>query len=313
MIDFDPKNWTLEERLTALVAYFDIFGQGLDKDFIERNIFGDNKFKWTDIEIIVRDSEHLAIVDEKVCLRFRTEPTKEQANGKTADHLIKKALKSAKIFRRIPFVEYVAVCNYLPLGIAEENSDIDLFIVSRPGRIFLTRLFTTLILHLSGQRRYGTKIDGRFCLSFYANADNLNFQTLLLTPYDIYFAFWVLALCPIYGQERFYRKIQQDNSPWMERYFDNYQARFSSNSTLWKGKSFMAGFLERVLAGKLGNRLEAQLEKYFIRRHQRKLKYLTEDASVEVSSKWLKFHNHDRRKYYRDQFESRLKRIGVFQ
>jgi hypothetical protein len=312
MIDFDPKNWSLEKRLTALVAYFDIFGLGMDKEFIQRNIFGDNQFQWSEIEKIVQDSEELALIDGKVYLRARKEALGNHTGQDRANYLLKKALKWGKIFRIIPFVEYAAVCNYLPLGIAEEDSDIDLFIVARPGRIFLTRFFTTLVMHLSGQRRYAKKINGRFCLSFYANADNLNFQPLLLAPYDIYFIFWILALFPVYDREHLHQRIRENNSDWMEEYFTDYQARFRDKSPALKGKSIAARCLEWILAGKIGNLLEAFLEKYFVKRHQRKLKYLTEEASVEVSSKWLKFHNHDRRKYFRDQFELRLKRIGVF-
>ena len=41
--------------------------------------------------------------------------------------------------RAIPFVEMIAVCNNLAYDNASEQSDIDLFIVVKPGRMWLTR------------------------------------------------------------------------------------------------------------------------------------------------------------------------------
>ena len=100
MIDFDPKKWTLEERLMTLVAYFDIFGLGLDQDFIKRNIFGNNKFEWTDIKKIVQESSELVLIDEKVYLKFRSDRHYTQNNQEQVGFLLKKALKWGKLFRK---------------------------------------------------------------------------------------------------------------------------------------------------------------------------------------------------------------------
>ncbi len=52
----------------------------------------------------------------------------------------------------------VAVVNSLAMHASDTDSDIDLFIVSDPNRMWLVRILSTFIFHILGVRRYGSKI-----------------------------------------------------------------------------------------------------------------------------------------------------------
>lgn len=54
----------------------------------------------------------------------------------------------AWIFRWIPFVEEVYLCNSLALTQADRGSDIDVFVVLRRGRMFLARAILLFVFHI---------------------------------------------------------------------------------------------------------------------------------------------------------------------
>jgi hypothetical protein len=57
------------------------------------------------------------------------------------------------------------------MNCASENSDIDLFIITSPDRLWLTRLMVTFIFQVLGKRKTAKKHKDNFCLSFFATTD----------------------------------------------------------------------------------------------------------------------------------------------
>lgn len=286
------------------LAYFDVFGFGLSLKDLSKFILGekdaqtDNHLK---IELIKLKNEIINI-EGKYFLK-----NSNPAGLFNANEVLTKAMNSAKWFEYIPFVEFVAVCNYLPIGIADQESDIDVLIVTKVNRIFIARLFTTVVLHVLRLRRHGKRVRGRFCLSFYVNEAFLDFSDLLIDN-DIYFAYWLLALHPIYGDISIYENIQSENQNWLKAFFAE---KRTGKFELINNKSFIKNVIEKFLSKKLGNWLEALLTRFFIARNNSKSKEFGRTSSIVVSSKRLKFHNNDRRMFYRDAFYERLKRLGL--
>ena len=64
-----------------------------------------------------------------------------------------RALRKLRIFRHIPFVEFVLVAGSMAMDTANDNSDVDIIVGARFGRIFTARLATALTLGLFGWRR----------------------------------------------------------------------------------------------------------------------------------------------------------------
>jgi predicted nucleotidyltransferase len=76
--------------------------------------------------------------------------------------------RAVGLLRATPFVEMIALTGSMAEGRARAESDIDLFIQTKPGRIWTTRVMVTVIIQLAGIRRTETKIVGRICLNWYA-------------------------------------------------------------------------------------------------------------------------------------------------
>jgi len=86
------------------------------------------------------------------------------------------AEKVARWLRYIPFVRMIAVTGTLAMKNCEKDSDIDFFVVLEKGRIFTGRLFATAMVHFSGKRRYGKKIENRICLNYFTTTGSLEIQ-----------------------------------------------------------------------------------------------------------------------------------------
>ncbi len=111
----------------------------------------------------------------------------------------------------IPGLQMVAVCNSLSFYAGEKDSDIDLFIVTKPNRMWLARFLITGIFHSLGVRRHGTAIAGRFCLSFFCTTDALDFQKIAIED-DVYLHAWIRHLKPIWTKNQAYEVFLQANA-----------------------------------------------------------------------------------------------------
>lgn len=68
--------------------------------------------------------------------------------------LYKKSQRYIAWLRFIPGVQLVAVGNSLSMNATTEDSDIDLFIVTKSDILWTVRLLVTVIFHFLGVRRY---------------------------------------------------------------------------------------------------------------------------------------------------------------
>jgi hypothetical protein len=129
-----------------------------------------------------------------------------------------------KILRLLPSVKMIAVCNSLGYLNAKESSDIDLFILTSPGKIWLTRFWLQSLLKLLHLRPYdrGRKKDS-ICLTFFLSTDCLNVESLQVSRPDVYLTYWLSQLLPIYNPEGWYEKFIKNNH-WVEEYLSKYQA-----------------------------------------------------------------------------------------
>lgn len=211
-----------------------------------------------------------------------------------SERLWRKAKRWRFLFKILPFVKSVAVCNNLALNNATEKSDIDLFIITKRNRMFLARLIATAILHSLRLRRHGRKIAGRFCLSFWLSEDKMDFESLQIDKEDIYLAFWMKSLKPITGYEIF-KKFMQINCKWLSGYFHCYQKADS--------KSEIAVNEEKSLLAPIDN----FIGKYQLKRIEQRKKLLPDGRGINASCGMLKFHDNDRRYEFREEFLKRIK------
>lgn len=202
----------------------------------------------------------------------------------------------------LPFVRMVAVCNNLSFGKVDDESDIDLFIVCKEGRLFTTRLLITLILHVLGVRRHRDKVKARFCLSFFIDDSHLDLSAIAFEN-DYYLAMWIRYLIPVvdYKSDGIgWASRFLDHNLWISDYFSEDLKGYSKDYLLRDAPLFK--FFRFVLGGFFGfiwgNAFEWILKRWQLRRASKKALKADERASLIISDNILKFHNIDRRNEY---------------
>lgn len=301
-----PKNMTVKQAVLATLAYFDLFGVPLTRSEI---------------------SEHLFFIEpdeEKIDIYLRESPLIQLNEGYFSlggdkdfyDRFFEKQNRALKYWKKVrrfywffslcPFIELICVCNSLPIYAVEENSDIDLFIVTKKNRLFLARIFISLISSLLRIRRHGNKISERFCLSFYVTEENMDMKKVALEPYDIYLAYWLKTMEPISGNYEVYQKLIDLNRPWLNEYFKKIQEhkryfrKPTASSAKWKER------LERWINK---DEWEEKTKKSQLRRAKEKYLMLQDKSGTILSDTVLKFHNRDERADFRKEWTTRLNQL----
>lgn len=229
----------------------------------------------------------------------------EETTKELNDRLIRKCTKYISLLRHIPYIRMVGVGNTLAFGSADTDSDIDLFIIAERGHVWLVRFLVGIFYQMLGVRRYGKKVSERFCLSFYVDTSVLDFRPIMLQPDDVYMRFWVATMKPFLGVAG-YEEYTKENTDMLKESFpfwrDNAEQMFLSQ----KNTSMISSAMEKIFNTTLGQKIEGMLVKLQKKKMEVLPVHLTEEASVVVSDHMLKFHNKDRRKKYREEWEQMI-------
>jgi len=134
----------------------------------------------------------------------------------------------------IPGLKMIWIWNSISMNCATENSDIDLFIVSSPNMMWLNRLLITIIFQLLWVRKTAKKHANRFCLSFFATTDGLDFRNWKIKD-DIYLYFRIIYFKPILDFDHTYDLFIHKNSSWAD--FSDYEDMIKENKRYIKYKN----------------------------------------------------------------------------
>lgn len=186
---------------------------------------------------------------------------------KIEEKLWKKVERWKFLFKFVPFLRKIYVCNSLSFGLVDEKSDIDLFVVTKNGRLFTARAVLTLILQVFGLRRHGRLVAGRFCLSFFADESMADLKGLYIKD-DVYGHFWKEKLKLVYERN---------------------------------GGGGGSG------GGKFGDFIEGKLRKWQMVRAEKKAALIKNGLNIVIGEHVLKFHNNDIREKVRDEYRRIVK------
>ncbi|GEM_PF-5299425 len=221
---------------------------------------------------------------------------------------IRKALRAARIVRHIPFVRGIAIANTLSYYNARPFADVDMFVIYEGNHGWVVRFFCLCTLLLFGRpsmRKKDRTTRSPLCFSFYLSASRLDMRDLALHDNDVYLAYWVAQLMPIYGSW-VWSTLWHENAPWVGAHLPMMYPRRTVSSFMVKDISTQGTtLLERVFSLKIVNSLFAHVEWAWL---PLELKMLAnKDTRVMVKPDILKFHRTDKREYYLEQWKSLLK------
>lgn len=300
----DNREDILKEAIVRAIVFFDLFDYPLSPYEIWQYL--DQKAGLLEIKDILNEGiRGVESQDGFYFLNSRSEVLLErQRRYHFSAEKFRLARRAVKLFKLVPFVEMIAVSNIIGSHNLRNGSDIDLFIVASPRRLWLTRLFCAGLAKILGWRPTKDVKRNRICLSFYASAADLNLEGLKLSSEDLYFNYWLAGLVPVYDCNQVYARLIKENS-WLKENLPNWQ-ELKVNSD-FKIKSQMRHV--RIFSSLL-DKWEKKSMNWQLKIMPLALRSLINvDTRVRANDKIIKLYLVDRRREFLDKFSGRLDQI----
>lgn len=213
-----------------------------------------------------------------------------------------RARRVARFLRLLPSVRLVAVCNSLAIANADEGSDIDLFVVARPGTLWTTRFVVVAALAALGLRPDEKSHADKVCMSFFVSEAAQDLSRCALPADDTYLRYWTATLVPLYDAGGAYERFMAANG-WIRDRLPGFRAasrragRECAPAPRWTRA--LLPVLKAADAG--ARRLQMRMFPAEI------AAMANADSRVLISDDILKFHVNDRRAEYDRLFKERLR------
>jgi len=295
------KEKIVKEATEGVVAFFDLFNYPLTAWEIWQ--FLSVKGDYSEVINVLENKNALISLESKN--GFYVLPGRKEIIGirmsryNYTDRKFKRAVRLARFFKIIPWIEMIAVGNLIGAHNLKDESDIDLFIIAEKNRLWLTRFFCVLIVKFLGLRPKPDQGRDKICLSFFVSRESLSLKELRLDQADIYFIYWLANLTPIYDKGGAYDEFTETNN-WLREYLPNWQAG-ELNHKRDAGESFSRFYHD--LVDMFFGGLENKMKKLELRLMPFKLKMaMNRDKRVVVNDNVLKLHLNDRRAEYQNEF-----------
>lgn len=272
----------IKENILATLAYFDLFNYPLTS--AEIYLFLKNRYDQNEYEDTVKclvGSRSVFQFDRFYSLKNdATLIARRRAGNKKASELIKIAGKVSDMLIKFPYVRGIAISGSLSKNFADENSDIDLFIITAPNRLWIART----LMHAFKKLTYLVNKQDYFCMNYYIDE-----QQLEIVEKTIYTAIEVVTLIPLQGDiqfERFYSA-----NAWTRDYLPNKIMRVSSAKSI--KKPLLKRFIEFMFNNPLGNTIDDLLmqitaNRWHKKTEQRKLNAKGKVLALDVNKHYAK-------------------------
>ncbi len=180
---------------------------------------------------------------------------------KLTDQKFKKVKWILRFISYFPFVRLIMLSGSMGLGNPLKESDIDLLVVAKHGRIWTTRAILTFFTLLFGVYRHAGKTENRLCLNHYITDKSLN------TNYgNLYEAEEYINLLLLMGDLSIYQEFFKKNA-WIKdyTYFASGCLENNLRAIPLKGVSRkMKYFFEFLFVGLVGDFFEKYMKKFQI-------------------------------------------------
>jgi hypothetical protein len=293
----DPGRLAIEQAILQTVAYADVFDYPLTADEIQRYLIGVSANRgmvrsalrsggWLG-EPLGRSGKFFTLAGRDAIVELRRE------RAATADSYWRNALRYGHQIGRLPFVRMVAVTGALAMdNIAD--ADIDFFIVTEPGRLWLCRALVVGLVKLAASR--GLEL----CPNYF-----LSERALVLTECNLFTAHEVAQMVPLCGTAT-YQRLRELNR-WTDRYLPN----AGSAPHRFAAVDAAAGRPRRALETVLRTPLGSPFERWEMGRKMRKLgERGSGHAEAAFGPDWCKGHFGDHGQLTLARYRDRLSALG---
>jgi hypothetical protein len=299
------EHTALHQFIMKTILYYDIFDYPLKASEVFR-FLGTNGVSEKDVhqtlEVMVAQ-QNLYQFGEFYSLQPSEATISRRIKGnKEAKKWMVLARAKATFISRFPFVRAVMASGSLSKDYMDETSDLDFFIVTVPGRLWICRMM--LILY---KRIFLKNSHKLFCVNYFVDTTHLEIEEK-----NLFTATELATVIPLYGAA-YYGELQRVNQHWLATFFPNYKPRAtdgvpaSRNSKLQKCCEWIINFLGGDLLDKWCMKMTLN---YWKKQYEKK--YAVDDFKVAFKTKHYASKNHPRnfQKKVMERYAQKLQEFG---
>ncbi len=210
-----------EKSILQTLAYADIFDYPLTRDEIWRFLISRKKTSEKSIQETLNEQiNSIAVKNGYYALAKRTHIIDKRIERE--DYSSRKFLIAHKISSYIscmPSVLLVGVSGGLAMKNVAKEDDIDFFVITKTGTVWLTRLVILIILEFFRVRRkrLETDVADKICLNMLLDEDSL---CISYAKQNLYSAHEVAQMIPLFQRNTIYQRFIHENA-WTETFLPN--------------------------------------------------------------------------------------------
>jgi hypothetical protein len=262
----------VQRSILRSLLYFEAFGHPMtlaelyqhampdaDAPAVQPEVFAEKVRELLQLGLIWQHGAFLMAQDRPDWVEKRAE------QNQRADAFLPIAQRMARFIGAFPYVRAVCVSGSLSKHCMRADSDIDFFLVTAPGRLWLARTLLVLFkkLFLFNSHKY-------FCVNYFVDTEHLEIEEK-----NLFTALETVTLLPMTGAAQF-EAFQRANA-WAWGYFPHFPPR-SAAALPPLPKPWAKRAAEWLLAGRLGNWLDARCMGLTVGFWQRKFRHLNHDT-----------------------------------
>jgi hypothetical protein len=258
----------LSKNILRVLLYFDIFHHPLKADEIFQCCSEPSlSLSQVENELSFLISQDFISQDKKYFfLENKKQVVLRRMDG---EDRAEKSLRTAQRFTRLiasfPFVRGVCISGSLSKGYMDHQADIDYFIITKPGRLWLSRTFLVLFkkIFLLNSRKY-------FCLNYFVDDENLR-----IPDKNFFTATELVFILPTYNYE-LYSQLMERNK-WVRDYYPYFPKR-GDTGIVSKRPSLLKKTMESLFNGSLGEKMDAMFFRITLRHWKKKFLHFDEST-----------------------------------
>lgn len=214
-------------------------------------------------------------------------------NEKQKTDIEKKLIKLKKylpIFIACPYTRAVFLAGSTSLGKSSQQSDIDIFIISKNKRVWLNKFLITSILSFAGERRTKKNFANKFCLNIFLSNKNPS-----LPHKDKIGAEFYKNLIPVWEENKNEIKNFWETNSWIKNY---YEISIVSQKNIFQSKNtaenFLRKFFEKIFdttgIGFITEKISFKLQKTYLHNRLNKSMAKKDEYDFFISPELISYH-----------------------
>ena len=250
------------------ILYFDVFSYPLKEEEIV--LFSRDNNNDTKALSALKELHKQGIIKYKDGFYYIEDSSKIERRNKgntLAEKRLKTAMRYSRIMSWFPYVKAIMLSGSISKGYMGENDDIDYFIVTQPGRLWIARTLLTLFKKIFLLNSYRN-----FCINYFTDTDNL-----AIRERDRYAATEIVFLLPVFNVSMYWKMFIEN--PWVKSYYPEFEQR---NNDCIENEIRLKKWIEKLLNNRLGDKLEDLLFRKSVKFIKRKFSKL-DNQSFENS------------------------------